>query len=731
MPFFTKGKRRGKYRKYKPEQMAAALEELKGVPDATLEGVAAKHGVPYTSLQNHKDREEKGLPVRRSGRPDTLTFTEQLLVITWMLVMRVIGFPPTKAAILDKAKEVLSKRNGKFRTKSGKPGRKWWSRFKTRWKHQFTMQKPSRLSQAKAKLTREALNAWYDRLGWIINHYGIRQDDIFNLDETGLDKGLGGNEPVAVGVGSGRAVKIGSELSQHVTILSTIRSNGAALPPFYIFRGKEGADVNRKWDYDPLKGAPAGSCMARTGTKRLSYAFDVCSVEKGWITRATFAAYIKFFAAVLKPSPDRRALLLVDNHESRFDHDMMQFAFENNIVLCSLPPQSTDRIQPLDVGCHGPFKAALSKAIDELPASTKIGPQNIAEITAQPWLDAMSPENIRHSFETTGIAPLDREAISDEDLAPSQAFVQATHDQPVFSVNNIIPVPDHLKHVFHIPSMPIPPEARKQGKPDGSSVLFTDKATIELYRKAQEKKVAKAVEKANKAQAKAKSKAKQSAKPKGKNRGRGRGRGRGRARGGRARAGGSDSETEEETGTETETETETESEGEGEDETEPEASSDESDAEMDAEEKKVADSDGAAKKKLERSERSKKRHVEEKKRADSDGDEKKGETLENSKKRQRKLTLAELLDGKTMCTTKPKSLSADILNKTIVYKFDSNWAIGQIIQFYAVPKRKAQYNVEVRYDNGKRGGERRDQKLVIENYSCDADGAVSSWAFVN
>jgi hypothetical protein len=256
--------KRGKYRKYEPAQMAAALAAHKA--GDTLQSAAEAHSVPYSTLQNRAALDEKGVQPKPPGRPTTLTFLEELLVITWMLVMAAVGFPARKRAIVDKAFAVANVRGAMFRSKNGKPGKRWWKNFRYRWRKQFAMNKASRLSAKKAKLTREQLNAWYDRLRWIMEFHKIRETDVFNLDETGLDREIGGTESVAVGAGSGRATKVCSDMAQHVTVLSTIRSNGGALPPFFLFRGKEGASVRTRWEYDPLDGCTPGSQFARTGT---------------------------------------------------------------------------------------------------------------------------------------------------------------------------------------------------------------------------------------------------------------------------------------------------------------------------------------------------------------------------------------------------------------------------------------------------------------------------------
>ena len=53
-------------------------------------------------------------------------------------------------------------------------------------------------------------------------------------------------------------------------------------------------------------------------------------------------------------------LLLVDGHSSHVNLAFLDYATSNRVVVLVLPPHSTHRLQPLDLGLFGP----LSKAYD-------------------------------------------------------------------------------------------------------------------------------------------------------------------------------------------------------------------------------------------------------------------------------------------------------------------------------------------------------------------------------
>ena len=51
-------------------------------------------------------------------------------------------------------------------------------------------------------------------------------------------------------------------------------------------------------------------------------------------------------------------MLIYDSHGSHEKYELLCLAKEHNIILFSLPPHTTHKLQPLDVGVFGPFAHA-------------------------------------------------------------------------------------------------------------------------------------------------------------------------------------------------------------------------------------------------------------------------------------------------------------------------------------------------------------------------------------
>uniref|UniRef100_A0A2H1WYS1 SFRICE_036224 n=1 Tax=Spodoptera frugiperda TaxID=7108 RepID=A0A2H1WYS1_SPOFR len=75
------------------------------------------------------------------------------------------------------------------------------------------------------------------------------------------------------------------------------------------------------------------------------------------MTATEFLTYIDHFIKFTKPTPEEPVLLLLDNHSSHVDINVVEKAKANSIIMLSFPPHCTHRLQPLDVGINGPFKS--------------------------------------------------------------------------------------------------------------------------------------------------------------------------------------------------------------------------------------------------------------------------------------------------------------------------------------------------------------------------------------
>ena len=156
------------------------------------------------------------------------------------------------------------------------------------------------------------------------------------MDESGISIVPPKLDKVICPVGKQKIQKrVAKEKGETVSIAICMSATGYFIPPALII-----PRVRRHSKY--YVGAPAGT-------------LELCN-ETGYMKSDLFVKWIEHFFAYAKPTRDFPVLLLLDNHSSHVNIQVIDFCQRNNIHLLTLPPHTTHALQPLDVAFFGPFK---------------------------------------------------------------------------------------------------------------------------------------------------------------------------------------------------------------------------------------------------------------------------------------------------------------------------------------------------------------------------------------
>jgi hypothetical protein len=120
-------------------------------------------------------------------------------------------------------------------------------------------------------------------------------------------------------------------------------------------------------------------------------------------------------------------LLLCDGHHSHETLEMRELADQSNIVLFKIPPHTTHRLQPLDVGIFGPLQRAWQKQCLQVLDETGLGvtrPHLVREYMKARTV-SLKENVILSAWKKTGIRPFNPQIFTDEDFGPS--FVSSTN----------------------------------------------------------------------------------------------------------------------------------------------------------------------------------------------------------------------------------------------------------------------------------------------------------------
>jgi hypothetical protein len=138
---------------------------------------------------------------------------------------------------------------------------------------------------------------------------------------------------------------------EFLTLLACICADRTKLPPALIYQGDH-ADLLDTWVADFNKGDEAYFAATSNG-------WSCNSLRLQWLQKV-------FHLRTEKKAGNQRRLLIVDGHSSHVNLKFIKWADRHRILLIILPPHSTYRLQPLDVGLFQPLATAYSQQISKL-----------------------------------------------------------------------------------------------------------------------------------------------------------------------------------------------------------------------------------------------------------------------------------------------------------------------------------------------------------------------------
>jgi len=142
----------------------------------------------------------------------------------------------------------------------------------------------------------------------------------------------------------------------------------------------------------------------------------------GWINEDIFVEFLKHFTVYSRCSKEKPILLLLDNHSSHISVAAIHFACENGIIMLSILPHYSNKLQPLDVSVYGPFKKAYNTACDNWITSNPgkmMTYHNIPGIVKTAILVSIASRNIVADFQKTGIHPFNSEIFDESEFLPA------------------------------------------------------------------------------------------------------------------------------------------------------------------------------------------------------------------------------------------------------------------------------------------------------------------------
>lgn len=337
-------------------------------------------------------RRQKGKPSRAETTVKTqkLSNLEENTIVQRVLKLDSQGFPVRISSVEDMANQLLRERDASL------VGQNWSSNFIRRQPELQTRQTRSYDNQRALCENPEKIQAWFRLVANFIAKFGIQVEDIYNFDETGFLMGI--LRTTTVVTSSDRTTKpklVQPSNREQVTVIQGVNSQGWAVPPFIVFKGK--------WH------------LASWYEKEHFLASQRIAVSKnGWTTNEVTLDWLKHFEKFTRPKTvGTYRLLVLDGHESHHSAAFEEYCRTNNILTLCMLAHSSHLLQPLDVGCFGPLKKAYSRQIENLVRTriTYISKEAFIPTFVEAFKATITKENIQRGFRGAGLVPYDPEVV--------------------------------------------------------------------------------------------------------------------------------------------------------------------------------------------------------------------------------------------------------------------------------------------------------------------------------
>jgi DDE superfamily endonuclease len=191
-----------------------------------------------------------------------------------------------------------------------------------------------------------------------------------------------------------------------------------------------------------------GACInSGESTVLLTLLHRISTSETGWTdNHLGFEWFQKVFipqASARRDDPNDKILLILDGHGSHEAVKMIDLSEQHNIQILLLPPHTTHKLQPLDVGVFGPLQKAwitqCDKAVEE--TGEEIPLKDFVKVYLEVRNIAFQPETIRTAWRKSGCYPPTINVFTPEDFAPSIPFSTSTPSlPPSFPTFEVTPV---------------------------------------------------------------------------------------------------------------------------------------------------------------------------------------------------------------------------------------------------------------------------------------------------
>ena len=224
------------------------------------------------------------------------------------------------------------------------------------------------------------------------------------MDETGLTLSTARRTRRVGPKGSGTKLQASLADNIHITVIATISTQDAPVPPFLIYPGQH---IMSDW--------------VETRDREPAMMADVS--ESGYITGYLAERWLVdcFDRHTRNRAGSNRRLLILDGHGSHVQVDFLEACWARNIVCMILPAHLSGIFQPLDVNFFNPLKLAYHRQIDDYQlgsSAASVSKPFFYRWFQRAWKDTAGQRQIRTAWRESGIYPLSKLTMRARSVTP-------------------------------------------------------------------------------------------------------------------------------------------------------------------------------------------------------------------------------------------------------------------------------------------------------------------------
>lgn len=258
---------------------------------------------------------------------------------------------------------------------------------------EVSLRHANNLKRTRASVSQEVAKDFFNRLEPVVE--GVPAQNLFNYDETNFTEDPG-SKKAFFRRGKKYCEKVRDHAKNSVSVMFCGSASGHMLPPYVVYKA---GFCYEAW----CQGGPEGTTYT--------------SAPSGWFDVNSFTDWFKkVFLPHARRLPGKK-VMVGDNLRSHISNEVLSLCREHNIEFVCLPPNTTDRMQPLDVAVFGPMKRKWRELLEEMleknPGTKALSKYDFPKYLKNLVEACNFGKNLPAGFEKCGLFPFNPDRVLD------------------------------------------------------------------------------------------------------------------------------------------------------------------------------------------------------------------------------------------------------------------------------------------------------------------------------